>query len=82
MTKFLKAAFASLAVLVMCTVSAMSQGTVTGGINGTVTNPNKEVIAGATVTAKNNGTSKETSATSDDNGSFKIVNLEPGTDTV
>jgi len=82
MTKFLKAAFASLAVLVMCTVGAMAQGTVTGGINGTVTNPNKEVIAGATVTAKNNGTSKETSATSDDNGSFKITNLEPGTYTL
>ena len=82
MNKFLKAAFASLAVLVMCTVSAMAQGTVTGGINGTVTNPNKEVIAGATVTAKNNGTSKETSVTSDDNGSFKLTNLEPGTYTL
>jgi hypothetical protein len=82
MSKFLKATFASLAVLVMCTVSAMAQGTVTGGINGTVTNPNKEVIAGATVTAKNNGTSKESSATSDDNGGFKITNLEPGTYTL
>ncbi|HWP53843.1 MAG TPA: carboxypeptidase-like regulatory domain-containing protein, partial [Pyrinomonadaceae bacterium] len=82
MSKFLKAAFASLAVLVMCTVGAMAQGTVTGGINGTVTNPNKEVIAGATVTAKNNGTSKETSVTSDDNGSFKLTNLEPGTYTL
>jgi len=82
MSKILKAALASLAVLVMCTVSAMAQGTVTGGINGTVTNPNKEVIAGATVTAKNNGTSKEASVTSDDNGSFKLTNLEPGTYTV
>jgi hypothetical protein len=82
MSKFLKLSFASLAILVMCTVSAMAQGTVTGGINGTVTNPNKEVIAGATVTAKNNGTSKETSATSDDNGGFKITNLEPGTYTL
>ena len=82
MNKFLRATFATLAILVMCTVSAMAQGTVTGGISGTVTNPNKEVITGATVTVKNNGTSKETTATTDDNGGFKIVNLDPGTYTV
>lgn len=82
MSKFLRASLASLAIVLMCTLNAMAQGTVTGGINGTVTNPNKEVIAGASITAKNNGTSKETTVTTDDNGAFKIVNLEPGTYTV
>jgi hypothetical protein len=66
----------------MCALSTMAQSTVTGAINGTVTNPNKEVVAGATITAKNTGTNKEATATSDDNGGFKIVNLEPGTYTV
>src|SRR5947208_1430518 len=57
----------------------MAQSTVTGAINGTVSNPNKEVIAGATITAKNTGTNKEDTATTGDSGGFKIVNLQPGT---
>src|SRR5205807_7846510 len=63
-------------------LSVLAQSTTTGAINGTVTNPNKEVVAGATVTVKNNGTNKEATATTDDNGVFKVVNLEPGTYTV
>jgi hypothetical protein len=60
----------------------MAQSTTTGAINGTVSNPNKEVVAGATVTVKNNGTNREATATTDDNGGFKVSNLEPGTYTV
>jgi hypothetical protein len=82
MCKFLRFCFASLVLVAMCALSAMAQSTVTGAINGTVTNPNKEVVNGATVTAKNNGTNKEATATTDDNGGFRIVNLEPGTYTV
>ena len=82
MCKFLRFGFASLVLVAMCALSAMAQSTTTGGINGTVTNPNKEVVAGATVTVKNNGTNKEATTTTDDNGGFKIGNLEPGTYTV
>ena len=82
MCKFLRFGFASLVLVAMCALSAMAQSTVTGAINGTVTNPNKEVVVGATVTVKNNGTNKEATATTDDNGGFKVVNLEPGTYTV
>src|SRR5713226_7062071 len=82
MCKFLRFCFASLLVLAVCALSAMAQSTTTGAINGSVTNPNKEVVTGATITAKNNGTNKETTATTDDNGGFKVVNLEPGTYTV
>src|SRR5205807_1432609 len=82
MSKFLRFCFASLLVTAFCAVSAMAQGTVTGGISGTVTNPNKEVVSGAAVTAKNNGTAKEVTATTDDNGGFRIVNLDPGSYTV
>jgi hypothetical protein len=82
MFKSLRFFITALALVAMFALSAMAQSTVTGAISGTVTNPNKEVIAGATVTAKNNGTNKENSATTDDNGGYKIANLDPGTYTV
>src|SRR3977135_1364838 len=82
MYKFFRFSFASLMLVALCALGTMAQSTVTGAINGSVTNPNKEVVVGATVTAKNNGTNKESTATADDNGSFKLVNLEPGTYTV
>src|ERR1700738_532193 len=82
MFKSLRFCITALVLVAMCALSAMAQSTVTGAINGTVTNPNKEVITGATITAKNNGTNKEATATTDDNGTYKIVNLEPGTYTV
>src|SRR5712692_7852456 len=82
MCKFLRFCFASLLVLAVCALSAMAQSTTTGAINGTVMNPNKEVVTGATITAKNNGTNKETTATTDDNGGFRVVNLDPGVYTV
>jgi hypothetical protein len=44
MSKFLKLFLLSLA-LAMCAVSAHSQSTVSGAISGTVSNPNKEVVA-------------------------------------
>jgi outer membrane receptor protein involved in Fe transport len=79
MSKFLRLCFATLAVTAICAIGAMGQSTTTGAISGTVTNPNKEVIAGATVTVKNLGTNKEATATTDDNGGFKVANLDPGT---
>src|SRR5216110_1956699 len=82
MFKSLRFLITALALVAMFALSAIAQSTVTGAINGTVSNPNKEVIAGATITVKNNGTNKEATATTDDNGGFRIVNLEPGTYTV
>src|SRR5436190_4649694 len=78
MSKFLKLCFATLIVTAICAVGAMAQSTTTGAISGTVTNPAKEVVAGATVAIKNLGTNKEMTATTDDNGGFKVANLEPG----
>src|SRR5713226_192293 len=82
MCKYLRFCFASLLVLAVCALSAMAQSNTTGAINGSVTNPNKEVVTGATITVKNNGTNRETTATTDDNGGFKVTNLDPGTYTV
>lgn len=79
MYKFLRSSFASLLLIALCALGAMAQSTVTGAINGTVSNPNKEVVTGAAVTAKNTGTNKEATTTTDDSGGFKLVNLEPGT---
>jgi hypothetical protein len=82
MCKSLRFCFASLLVLAMCALSAMAQSTVTGAIGGLVTNPNKEVVTGASVTVKNNGTNKEDSGTTDGEGRFKIPSLQPGEYTV
>src|ERR1700674_789725 len=82
MYKFLRFSLASLVLAALCALGTMAQSTVTGAINGTVTNPNKEVVVGATITARNNGTNKEATATADDNGGFRLGNLEPGTYTV
>ena len=59
-----------------------AQSTVTGGIRGTVVDPQKSIVPNATVTATNAGTNKVSTVTSDGNGSFVINNLQPGTYTV
>src|ERR1700759_2075995 len=78
MIKGFRLVFITLAIVALCAAATFAQSTTTGAINGTVNNPNKEVVAGATVTAKNKGTNKEDSATTDDNGTFKLTNLQPG----
>ncbi len=71
----------SLVIFVVLGLSAiaMAQSTTTGAIGGVVTNPNKEVVSGAAVTVLNTETNKEDSATSGDQGRFRVVNLQPGT---
>src|SRR5439155_19368050 len=79
MCKTLRFCFATFVLVAICALSAVAQLTVTGAINGTVSNPNKEVIAGATITAKNTATNKEDTTTTNTRGGFKIVNLQAGT---
>src|SRR2546425_5105853 len=81
MSKFLRFCFVSVLVLAFC-AAALAQGTVTGAIGGSVNDPKNAVVAGATVTVKNNDTGKEETATSDSEGRFKITNLQPGNYTV
>ncbi len=81
MSKTVKFLFVSLLVFAFSAV-ALAQSTTTGSIGGVVTNPNKEVVPGAAVTAKNVGTNKEDTATTDDTGRFKVANLQPGVYTV
>jgi Carboxypeptidase regulatory-like domain/TonB dependent receptor len=77
MSKIVKLSFVCLLVLALSAV-AFAQSTTTGAIGGVVTNPAKEVVAGAAVTVRNIGTNKEDTATTDDTGRFKVSNLQPG----
>ena len=72
-----------LTMTVFCLLLSFGQGfaqsTVTGGIRGTVTDPQKAIVPNATVTATNVGTNSTETVTSDANGTFIINNLQPGT---
>ena len=78
MSKFVKLAFAFAFVLAMSAV-VFAQSSTMGAIGGTVSNPSKEVVPGAAVTVETPKPIKEETATTDDQGTFRIVNLQPGT---
>ncbi len=77
MSKIVKLSFLFIFVLAV-TGTALAQSTTTGAIGGSVVNPNKEVVPGAAVTTRNTETNKEDAATSDDEGKFQILQLQPG----
>jgi outer membrane receptor protein involved in Fe transport len=79
MRKIFSFSFALSFVLAICAFSAVAQSTTQGSISGTVRDPQGGVVPNATVTVKNNDTNKEVTATTDDDGGFKTVNLDPGT---
>ncbi|HXG85555.1 MAG TPA: TonB-dependent receptor [Pyrinomonadaceae bacterium] len=56
-----------------------AQSTVTGGINGKVTDPQGAVLPNATVTVTNVGTNKTATDTTNDDGGYRFSNLQPGT---
>jgi len=78
MSKFVKLAFVLSFILGMSAI-AFGQSTVSGAIGGVVVNPNKEVVPNASVTVRNTETNKEDTATTDDQGRFKVAGLQPGT---
>lgn len=78
-------ALAALTIVLACAVFpqfAVAQAT-TGTLRGTVTDPNGQVVSGATVTVKNQDTNVTSSAfTTNESGSYVIPNLLPGKYTV
>jgi outer membrane receptor protein involved in Fe transport len=78
------AKFCALVVFILAFAIAafpQSQAT-TGNIEGRVLDPKEAAIAGASVTATNQGTGLVKSATTDDQGGFRLILLPPGVYTV
>src|SRR5262245_22589781 len=59
-----------------------AQGSNTGRLSGTVTNPQGEVIGGATITVTDNQTGKEITLTTTGEGTYAFPTLNIGTYTV
>jgi len=71
-----------LAIFILVSVSASAQSTTEGAVAGTIYDPQGAVVAGATVTVRNNGTNQEQTATTDSTGYFRITKLSPASYTV
>lgn len=69
----------ALTLLTTFAITVKAQSSVDGAIRVTVTNANKEVIAGADVVIRNTQTNKEVIGRTDDTGGFRAVQLDPGT---
>jgi len=65
-----------LLVVLLSSIAAFAQGTAT--VRGTVTDPQGNVVAGATVTLTNPGTNASRTATTSDNGTFIFDFIQPG----
>ncbi|HJU54037.1 MAG TPA: carboxypeptidase regulatory-like domain-containing protein, partial [Pyrinomonadaceae bacterium] len=81
MHKFFRLCFATLLVFALSAV-ALAQSTTTGAIEVKVQDPNGAVVPNATIAVRNVETNQETTATTDDEGRARVVNLQPGTYTV
>jgi outer membrane receptor protein involved in Fe transport len=68
-------------IVFLFSAPVMGQAT-TGRLTGTVADPNGGVVAGATVTAKNDATGTEKRFTTSGDGGFEISDLQPGKYTV
>lgn len=70
-----------LMLVVLSAISLFAQGT-TGSLSGTVQDSAGQALPGATVTAKDNLTGKETTVTANESGGYIVTQLEFGTYTV
>jgi Carboxypeptidase regulatory-like domain len=73
---------AALLLLSLSGPPTFAQGGSTGSIAGTISDPTTAVVAGATITVKNNATSQEFTASTTDNGTFNVPALISGNYTV
>ena len=64
--------------LALFATSAMAQSSTTGSVEGTVTDPNGQVVKGATVTATSPNLISPQTATTNDEGRYLISALPPG----
>jgi len=76
--RFCKVQFRSVFLLLLvCAAVALAQNA-TGAITGTVTDPNNEVIANATVTVTNKATGAVRKGATRGGGTYSVENLFPG----
>src|SRR5205085_4931944 len=81
MGKIIKSAFFMLAMFAALVAAAFAQET-TGGLQGTVRDPQGSIIPGATVTIKGVSVGYNRTITANDDGYFRIQELPPGDYTV
>jgi hypothetical protein len=68
-----------LAALMLCASSVGALGqTETGQVIGKILDPNGALVAGAIVTVKSVNTGRELTATSNEEGTYTVTNLQPG----
>jgi hypothetical protein len=65
--------------LILSMAQVFAQSTVTGGINGTITDPQGRAVPNASITVTNLETNSAVTATADENGAYRVTNLQPGT---
>jgi Carboxypeptidase regulatory-like domain/TonB dependent receptor len=82
MHKLPRMALLALLILSLSAICMAQSQATTGQIVGTVKNPNGEVIPGATVTVTNMETGQSQTLTTNDEGGFRAVSLQPGNYTV
>ena len=70
------------ALLALSLVAPATAQTITGRIDGRVTDSSGAVLPGATITIVNTGTGLTTTQVTDDNGTFTATNLPVGSYTV
>jgi hypothetical protein len=70
--------FALLALSLVLSVGQVFAQSTGGGINGTVTDPQGRVVPNAAVTVTNTGTNVAVTVTTNEDGGYKITNLQPG----
>jgi Carboxypeptidase regulatory-like domain len=80
--KFSIKLIAAMFCLLVSAAQIFAQSTVTGGIRGKITDQQGAILPNATVTATNTGTNAVATATTDENGGYRLANLQPGTYTV
>lgn len=61
---------------------AFAQSTTAGGINGRVVDPQGAIVSNATVKVTNDGTNASVTVTANEDGVYRVTNLQPGTYTV
>ncbi len=71
----------SLTMIFVFSEAVMAQAT-TGTLKGTITDPNGQIVSGATITVKNDATGTEASYVTGSEGSFTVPSLPPGKYTV